>query len=225
MSLKKKAEPHYYGHRQRLRDRFLKDPSSLPDYELLELILYFAYPRQDTKPKAKDLLQEHKSFVRVFHLMPPHIHANLFYVFQLMNETARRLSLEDIKNSVLLNNSHKVIEYCRITMAHLSTEHFCLFFLNCKYYLICQELQQGGTVDMVSLHPREVIKRALELNAVHIIMAHNHPSGDPSPSQADIEITKHLRISLSPFNVSVLDHFIIGANGYFSFREQGILGN
>jgi DNA repair protein RadC len=215
-------KPHYHGHRQRLKERFLKDPSLLPDYELLELILYWVYPRQDVKPQAKSLLDEHKTLKNVIW----NTHSGglgLSAAFQAIGEMARRMLLQEIKEAPLLNNAHRVIEYCQLTMAHLKVEQFRLFFLDRKYFLLADEMQQAGTLDQVSLYPREVIKRALELNAACLIMVHNHPSGDPTPSQADVEITKHLKNSLLPFTIRVIDHFIIGRHGYFSFREHGVL--
>lgn len=216
-----KSKPHYCGHRQRMKERFLTSPSTLPDYELVELILYFAYPRRDVKGRAKDLLKEFGSFPRL--VQSPLLSPNLLLIFRVIYEASRRIALEEIKIGPILNNAHKVIEYCRVTMAHLAIEQFRLFFLDRKYHLICDELQQAGTVDQVTLYPREVLKRALELNAAHLLMVHNHPSGDPQPSNADIEMTRHLKTSLLPFNIKVLDHFIIGRSGHFSFRENSLL--
>lgn len=215
-------KPHYHGHRQRLKKRFLKDPALLPDYELLELILYWVYPRQDVKPQAKALLDEHKNLKNVVWNTNSSC-LSLSTAFQAIGEMARRMMLQEIKSASLLNNAQRVVEYCQLTMAHLKVEQFRLFFLDRKYFLLADEMQQAGTLDQVSLYPREVLKRALELNAACLIMVHNHPSGDPTPSQADIEITKNLKHSLLPFTVRVIDHFIIGRHGYFSFREQGLL--
>jgi len=215
-------KPHYHGHRQRLRERFLKDPTLLPDYELLELVLYGVYPRQDVKPQAKCLLEEHKTLKNVIQNTNSSC-LSLAAAFQAVAEIARRMMLNEITNTSLLNNAQRVVEYCQLTMGHLKVEQFRLFFLDRKYFLLADELQQSGTLDQVPLYPREVLKRALDLNAASLIMVHNHPSGDPTPSQADIEITKHLKHSLLPFNIRVLDHFIIGRHAYFSFREQGLL--
>lgn len=215
-------KPHYYGHRQRLKERFLKDPTLLPDYELLELVLYWVYPRQDVKPQAKVLLEEHKTLKNVICNTQSSC-LSLSTAFQAIAEIARRMMLQEIKNTSLLNNTQRVVDYCQLTMAHLKIEQFRIFFLDRKYFLLADELQQKGTLDQVPLYPRELLKRILELNAACLIMVHNHPSGDPTPSQADIEITKHLKHSLLPFNIRVLDHFIMGRQGYFSFREQGLL--
>lgn len=219
----KKESPHYHGHRQRLRDRFLKDPLALPDYELIELMLYWVYPRRDVKPEAKNLLSEYKSLGHLLDASNTRLLPGVFFVFQVIKETARRLLLGELKESTLLNNPQRVIDYCLLTMSHLPVEQFRLFFLDRKCLLICEEVHQVGTLDQVPLYPREVLKRALELNATHLIMVHNHPSGDPKPSTADIDITHHLRNSLSPFNIHIVDHFIIGTGTYFSFREHGLI--
>ena len=215
-------KPHYYGHRQRLKERFLKEPTLLPDYELLELVLYWVYPRQDVKPQAKLLLEEHKTLRNVICNTQSSC-LSLSTAFQAIAEMARRMMLQEIKTTSLLNNTQRVVDYCQLTMAHLKVEQFRIFFLDRKYFLLADELQQKGTLDQVPLYPRELLKRILELNAACLIMVHNHPSGDPTPSQSDIEITKHLKHSLLPFNIRLLDHFIIGCHGYFSFREQGVL--
>ena len=219
--------PHYYGHRERLKERFLKNPNTLPDYEILELFLYWVYPRKDVKPLAKQLLNHfgnlkalaHASLSQLEEMRSP----STFIAFELLREFSRRLLIQELHERSLLNNSEKVLAYCRLTMEYLSVEVFRLFFLDKKHYLIADEIQHTGTLDETSLYPREVMKRALSLNAAGIIMLHNHPSGDPSPSKADIALTHQLKAALFPFNIRVLDHFIIGKYGYFSFREQRIL--
>lgn len=219
----KKEPPHYYGHRQRLRERFLKDPLALPDYELLELILYWVYPRRDVKSNSKALLSEYKSLGHLLDASPQRVSPSIFFAFQVIKETARRLLLSELQSGPLLNNPQRVMDYCFLTMGHLAVEQFRLFFLDRKCFLICEEIHQKGTLDQVPLYPREVLKRALELNATHLIMVHNHPSGDPKPSSADIEITHHLKNSLSPFSIHIVDHFIIGMGSHFSFREHGLI--
>lgn len=218
----KKKEPHYHGHRERLRARFLSNPQSVPDYELLELILYWVYPRRDVKPEAKRLLDHYSSLKQLMH--ETFLTPSLTFTFQLIRETSRRLLLEEIRSGPLLNNTQRVIDYCRLTMGHLPAEQFRLFFLDRKYYLIQEMLHQSGTLDQVPLYPREVLKKALECNAANLIMVHNHPSGETTPSSADIEMTKHLKAVLMPFSIRVLDHFIVGKFSHFSFREQGLLG-
>lgn len=221
------AVPHYLGHRQRAREKFLKNPELLADYELLELLLFWIYPRQDTKPLAKDVLERLGGFAQALltedHRLSAEGFGSLRFLFHMVRETSRRLILNEIRSQELINNSEAVLRYCRLTMAHACVEQFRIFFLDKKYYLIADELQQTGTLDQTSLYPREVMKRALALNAAGLILVHNHPSGDPSPSNADKEITRELQAILPPFNITVLDHFIIGRYGYFSFRENNLI--
>lgn len=216
-------QPHYHGHRQRLRERFLKEPTTLPDYEILELVLYWIYPRRDVKALAKNLLLQHGNLHRLLHAPQVDCPMPLVSALRVVGEFSRRVLSHDLRQGSLLNNSQRVIDYCHLVMAQSDIEQFRLFFLDRKYHLISDDVQQGGTLDQVSLYPREVVKRALAVNAASLIMVHNHPSGDPTPSRADIELTQHLKASLLPFSIRVLDHFIIGKKGYFSFREQGIL--
>ena len=223
---KKKTQPHYCGHRQRLKERFLKNPQVLPDYEILELLLYWVYPRQDVKPLAKQMLTQAETLSAVISAQVDplrRVGPGSFFVFSLLREVLRRMLLPELREQPLLNNAERVIDYCRITMAHLAVEQFRIFFLNRKHVLISDEVQNMGTLDQTALYPREVMRRALELNAAGLILVHNHPSGDPSPSQADIDITRQLQFTLPPFNIQILDHFIVGRHGYFSFREHQLL--
>ena len=220
---KKTNEPHYYGHRKRLKERFLRNPESIPDYELLEMFLYWIYPRRDVKPDAKKLLMENPSLMSLFHTPPTQCSESLFYGFQVCLEITKRLIMEDIKNKPLLNTIQSVMDYCHVSMAYLHEEQFRLFFLDKKYYLLATDVQEGGTIDQVNIYPREVIKRALEVNASFIVMVHNHPSGDPKPSSADMEMTTYLKNTLLPLGIRIVDHMIIGKHGKFSFRETGLI--
>lgn len=218
--------PHA-GHRKRLKNRFMKDPTLIPDYELLELILYWVFPRRDTKDLAKNLLSRMGSLAAVLNAPPSLLQRDktekALYAFHCIRETSRRLILEEILQAPLLNNTHKLKEYCATTMAYKSIEELRLFFVDKKYYLIQEDLHASGTLDNISVYPRELLKRALELNATGILMVHNHPSGDSTPSSSDITLTHHLRDSLAPFSIKILDHLIIGKHGHFSFREGGLL--
>lgn len=218
---KVRSSAHYHGHRSRLRERFLQSPASIPDYELIELILYWVYPRQDVKAKAKDLLQEHETLYKFAHQCQEP--SSLHMVLRIMAEFSRRILHSHIKNLPLLNNTERVLDYCHAIMDHLPSEQFHIFFLDRKYFLLADEIQQRGTVDQVSLYPREVIKRALALNASYLILVHNHPSGDTRPSKADTDITLFLKNALLPFHIRLLDHFIVGKSGYFSFREAQLI--
>jgi DNA repair protein RadC len=220
----KNPQPHYLGHRKRLRHRFLQEPQVIPDYELLEIILYWAYPRIDTKERAKDMLCRYGNLNTMMQKATRgEFSENLNTLFCVFKELMRRTLLEDMQKKSLLNNAESVLNYCHAMMAYLEVEQFRIFFLDRKYHLISDEIQQKGTIDQVALYPREVIKRALDVAATCLILVHNHPTGDPSPSKADIDLTHNLTNSLRPFRIQVLDHFIVGKKGYFSFREQGLL--
>ena len=209
----------YLGHRQRLKERFLKAPQAFADYELLELFLGFLYPRKDMKPLAKSLLAQHQSLWGVFFNsdLSNHVAVVCFH------EIFRRLLLKQLQQAPVLNTIDKVVEYAYMTMGHLPQEQFRVFFLNKKYYLIHEEIVQTGTLDEVPLYPRSLMAKCLELNAANIILVHNHPSGDPSPSKADIELTRILEIALAPFQIRILDHIVIGKYDAFSFREEGYM--
>jgi len=213
-------KPHYLGHRSRLKERFQSAPGALPDYELLELFLGWLYPRKDVKPLAKELLEEYGSLWSVFHNPK---NSPCAVGFLCVRELCRRLIIKEIQGRPLLNSLSKVLEYCHLTMGHLTYETFHLFFLDRKNFLIQEESFQKGTLDEVALYPRNVMARALEVNAAGLILVHNHPSGDPTPSKSDVLLTQHLVEVLGPFKIQVLDHLIIGKYAHFSFREQNIL--
>lgn len=213
-------KPSYVGHRQRLKDRFVNAPQALPDYELLELFLGFLYPRKDMKPLAKALLAKHHSLWAVLFQSELSSHPGVV----CLHEISRRLLLRDLQQAPVLNTIDKVIEYAHITMSHLGEEQFKVFFLNKKYAFIREETLQTGTLDEVALYPRALMARCLELNAANIVLIHNHPSGDPSPSKADIDLTRSLEEALIPFQIRILDHIVIGRYDAFSFREEGYLG-
>ena len=186
-------KPHYHGHRERLRERFRSaGPDALADYELLEMILFGARPQGDTKPAAKALLKRFGSLAQVIHAPEALLREidgvgeSSVHQLKLIAATADRIAKGEIKRSVALSSWHEVIDYCRSSMAFADKEQFRLLFLDKKNQLIADEVQQIGTVDHTPVYPREVIKRALELSATALILVHNHPSGDPTPSQADI---------------------------------------
>ncbi len=222
-------DPHYLGHRTRLRERFLKSPESLADYEILELILFGASVRRDVKPLAKRLLKEFKSLAGVFSASPEKLKKiqdvgdTTLSTLYVIKESLARVLREDLQKSSLIDNTHKVINYCKTLMAHLDVEHFRLLFLDTKGGLIADELQQKGTVDHAILYPREIVKRALELGAASLIMVHNHPSGYTTPSQGDKDITQRVKSIAHDMGIRLLDHFIIGKYEWFSFRGQGWL--
>ncbi|WMT74445.1 DNA repair protein RadC [Bradyrhizobium sp. Ash2021] len=218
-------KPHYHGHRERLRERFhTAGPDALSDYELLEMALYPALPRRDTKPLAKTLLKTFGSFAEVIHAPVARLReidgigeASINQL-KLIAAAAHRIAKGEIKRSVALSSWNDVIDYCRTGMAFADKEQFRLLFLDKRNRLIADEVQQTGTVDHTPVYPREVIKRALELSATALILVHNHPSGDPTPSQADIQMTKAIIDIAMPLGISVHDHIIVGKNGHASLK-------
>ena len=217
--------PHYHGHRERLRERFYAaGPEALSDYELLEMALFPALPRRDTKPLAKALLKKFGSFAEVIHAPVARLRevdgigeASINQI-KLLAAAASRVAKGEIKRKIALSSWNDVIEYCRTGMAFADKEQFRLLFLDKRNQLIADEIQQTGTVDHTPVYPREVIKRALELSATALILVHNHPSGDPTPSQADIHMTKAIVQIATPLGISVHDHIIVGKNGHASLK-------
>ena len=217
--------PHYHGHRERLRERFYSaGPDALSDYELLEMALFPALPRRDTKPLAKALLKKFGSFAEVVHAPEARLRevdgikdASINQI-KLIAAATSRIAKGEIKRSIALSSWNDVIGYCRSSMAFADKEQFRLLFLDKRNQLIADEVQQTGTIDHTPVYPREVIKRALELSATALILVHNHPSGDPTPSQADITMTKAIVDIAAPLGISVHDHIIVGKNGHASLK-------
>jgi DNA repair protein RadC len=225
----KKEKPHHVGHRDRLRERFLKSPDSLPDYELLELLLFMAIPRKDVKPIAKHLIDRFKNLNGVLNASLPDlenidgISHNTAIAIQTIRVAGLRLLQQNIMERPILNTWSRLIEYCEAAMANENKEHFRLLFLNKKNEVIADEVQQSGTVDHTPAYPREIMKRALELGATAIILIHNHPSGDPTPSDADIQMTKAIQAAAAPFDIVIHDHLIVSRNGTTSFKNMGLI--
>ncbi|MCC8967179.1 MULTISPECIES: RadC family protein [Bradyrhizobium] len=222
--------PHYHGHRERLRERFYTaGPDALTDYELLEMALFAAIPRRDTKPLAKALLKKFGSFAEVVHAPVARLRevdgvkdASINQI-KLLAAAAGRIAKGEIKRNIALSSWNDVIDYCRTGMAFADKEQFRLLFLDKRNQLIADEVQQTGTVDHTPVYPREVIKRALELSATALILVHNHPSGDPTPSQADIQMTKAIVDIAKPLGIAVHDHIIVGKNGHTSFKGMKLI--
>jgi len=221
-----KSKPHYIGHRERLRDRFAAAGADdkLADYELLELLLFRLIPRADTKPVAKALLARFGSLSEVLGAPTARLQevkgigASVALDLKVIAAAARRITRGEIKGREVLASWERVLEYCRATMAFEEREQFRILFLDKKNALIADEVQQTGTVDHTPVYPREVIRRALELSSTAIILVHNHPSGDPTPSRADIEMTKTIVDSGRPLGIVVHDHIIVGKKGFASMK-------
>jgi len=222
--------PHYHGHRERLRERFFgAGPDALSDYELLEMALFAAIPRRDTKPLAKALLKKFGSFAEVIHAPEARLREvdgikdASIHQLKLIAAAAHRIAKGELKRSIALSSWNDVIDYCRTSMAFADKEQFRLLFLDKRNRLIADEAQQTGTIDHTPVYPREVIKRALELSATALILVHNHPSGDPTPSQADIQMTKAIIDIATPLGISVHDHIVVGKNGHASLRGMKLI--
>lgn len=223
-------EPHFTGHRERLRERFRRGGSSaLNDYEFLELILFRAMPRRDVKPVAKALLARFGSFAEVLAARPERLDeiAGLGEAavteLKIVEAAARRLAQCTIEKRRNLGSSSAVLDYCRTAMAYIDHEEFRILFLDKKNQLIADEVQGVGTVDHAPVYPREVMRRSLELGATALILVHNHPSGDPSPSTADIAMTVQIVSLGKALGIVVHDHLIIGRQGHASFRGLKLL--
>ncbi len=218
-------KPHYHGHRERLRQRAAAGGhDALPDYELLELILYRSIRQGDTKPLAKTLLTRFGSFAEVLGA-PEHLLREVKGVgeavaadLKAVAAAGRRMAKTEVVGRTVLGSWTQVLDYCRAAMAYETREQFRILFLDKKNRLIGDEVQQTGTVDHTPVYPREVLRRAIELSASAIVLVHNHPSGDPTPSRADIEMTKAVIDALKPLNIAVHDHIIVGRNGHASLK-------
>jgi DNA repair protein RadC len=230
MGFKDAGKPHYLGHRERLRRRFREaGPDSLPDYELLELILFRAAPRRDTKPLAKALIARFGTFAEAMNAPEellrevPGIGEAAITELRLVRAAALRLMRGEVLERPVLSSWAQVLDYCRASMGFASKEQFRILFLDKRNQIIADEVQQTGTVDHTPVYVREVVKRALELSATAIVLVHNHPSGDPTPSRADIEMTKQIVAAAKPLGVLVHDHIIVGKQGHASFRGLGLI--
>lgn len=218
------------GHRQRLKERFVSaGPESLPDYELLELVLFNAIPRRDTKPVAKRLLARFGSFAEVINAPPERLKEvkgvgdAAVMQLKLVRAGALRLMQGGIMQRPVLASWSAVLDYCRAAMGFQAREQFRILFLDKKNRLVADEVQQEGTVDHTPVYIREVVKRALELSASAIVLVHNHPSGDPTPSRADIDMTKQIVDAARPLGITIHDHVIVGRQGHASFKALRLL--
>ncbi|WP_439576956.1 RadC family protein [Elioraea sp.] len=219
-----------YGHRARMRDKLLvRGPDALADYELLEMLLYFAMPKGDTKPLAKALINRFGSFAGVLAApqqtlldtrgLGPHSVAAI----KLVQAAAIRMAKAEVIDRPVLNNWDRLIDYLHAVMAREKIEQFRVLFLDPKNRLIADEAQARGTVNHTPVYPREVVKRALELHATALILVHNHPSGDPTPSRADIEMTREIGQAAAVLSITLHDHLIVGNGRFLSFRQEGLL--
>jgi len=224
------AKPHYHGHRDRLRKRFQEaGPQALADYELLELVLFRAIPMRDVKPLAKDLIEEFGSFAEVI-AAPIERLTKVKGLgeaaatdLKIVQAVASRMTQGAVKKRDMLSSWPMVLDYCRTNLAFDHKESFHILFLDKRNQLIKGETQQTGTVDHTPVYPREVVKRALELSATAVILVHNHPSGDPTPSRADIDMTQAIIEVARPLGIAVHDHLIVGKDGHASLKALKLM--
>jgi DNA repair protein RadC len=225
-----KLPSYIRDHRARLRERFLVGGAdALPDYELLELVLFRAIPRRDVKPLARHLLEVFGDFNGVLSAPVSRL-AEISGVgdavvteLKIVEAAAHRLARSRVLRKHILSSWDALLDYCQTAMAHRDTEQFRILFLDRKNVMIADEAQARGTVDHVPVYPREVVKRALELNASAMILVHNHPSGDPTPSQADIDMTAQIQMAAETLGITLHDHLVIGKSRELSFRSEGLL--
>lgn len=221
---------HYLGHRSRLRERFLNTGGEvLPDYELLELILFSARPRGDVKPLAKEMLRRFGSFAKVINAEEatlrevPEVGDAVIAALKTIRISALRLIKSEISDQPVIQSWSALMDYCKLAMGNSKVEEFRVLFLNHRHALIADEVMQRGTINHTPVYPREIVKRSLELSAAAIILLHNHPSGDPTPSKADIDITRQIIEAAATVSITVHDHVIITQAGHYSFKSFGLM--
>ncbi len=223
----KKDIPHYHGHRQRLRARFLDNPKNLQDYEILEMVLGLAIPRRDVKELAKKLLKEFGdlwSLVRspAVRLERAELSESVIVALRSIGELAERGLFAKVKDKPILTHWKQLISYCTAAMGTEREEQFRLLFLDNKNCLMSDEVQHRGTINHTAAYPREVVRRALDLGAAGVILVHNHPSGDPTPSAMDIKLTKDIIAAAQPLGITIHDHLIITRNNICSLKSLGL---
>lgn len=222
-------KPHYHDHRERLRARFRESASSFADYELLELALFRVVPRQDTKPLAKALIERFGDLSGVLAAEPariaeaPGAGAAVAFELKVIHAMLGRAAQAETRRRPVVSSWSALLNYCRLSMAYETREQFRVLFLDRKNQIIADEVQSAGTVDQAPVFPREIVRRALELAASAMILVHNHPSGDPTPSAADIGITREIVAAAKPLGVLVHDHLVVGRHGAASFKSLGLL--
>jgi DNA repair protein RadC len=226
----KPAKPHYYGHRARLRERFSQSgPDALADYEMLELLLFRAIPRRDVKGLAKTLIEHFGGLAEVLGASAERLakttgmNANIARELKIVHAASLRLHRSGILHRPVVSSWSALLDYCQAAMGQETREQFRVLFLDRKNRLMGDEVQQQGTVDHTPVYPREILRRALELGASAVILVHNHPSGDPTPSKSDIEMTQEVITAARALNITVHDHLIVGKGDVASFKALGLM--
>ena len=230
MSTAEEPPPGHLGHRARMLEKLLRSgPDALLDHELLEMVLFIALPRRDTKPIARALLARFGSFANAISADPRDLQAvegmgeGAAAALKVVQGAALRLMRAEVRDQPVLNNWDRLIAYLSAALARETVEQFRILFLDTKNRLLADEAQARGTVNHTPVYPREVVKRALELQATALILVHNHPSGDPTPSRADIEMTAEVKRAAGVLGIVVHDHLIVGNGRHLSFRREGLL--
>lgn len=225
-----KEQPHHIGHRDRLRQRFVESGAdALQDYEILELILFTIIPRRDVKPLAKTLLTRFGTLPALMNAKLEELESidglgrNAAIALKATTALAHRAMKREVMQKPLLNTWARLLDYCQATLAHEAREHFRVIFVNVKNELISDETQGVGTINHAPVYPREIIRRALELGASALVLLHNHPSGDLTPSRDDIDMTQAIIRAAEPFAIKIHDHLIVSKKGYASFKTLGLL--
>ena len=222
------ARPHYHGHRDRLRERAATALTDLPDYELLEMQLFRSIPRGDVKSLAKALMARFGSLAGVLAASPAELKTvagvgeAVTLDLKLLQEMTLRIGRQAVAKRTVITSWSQLLDYVKIALAHETREQFRVIFLDKKNQLLADEVMNHGTVDHAPVYPREVMRRALELSASAVILVHNHPSGDPTPSSADIEMTRQVVEAGRALRISIHDHLVVGRDGVASFRALGL---
>lgn len=227
--MKTSEKPHHDGHRARLKSRFTDSPDSLADYELLELLLFMAIPRRDVKPLAKTLLKKFGDMQSVFAATIEQltevegVTENSAIALKSVEAAAKRMMQVGIAKAPVMSSWSRLIDYCTAQMAREKIEQFRVMYLNRRNMIIADEVHQTGTVDQSAVFPREIVGRALVHGATAIILVHNHPSGDPTPSDVDLTMTREIIRAMDPLGIVVHDHLIIAKTGHTSFKKLGLI--
>lgn len=224
------AAPHYHNHRDRLRERFeTAGPEALADYELLELLLFRIVPRRDTKPLAKALIARFGDVAGVLAASPGEIQrvdgagASIALELKITQAVLERAAKAELRRRPVISSWNSLLSYCHASLAHATREQFRVLFLDIKNNLIADEILGEGTIDHAPVYPREVARRALELSAASAILVHNHPSGDPKPSAADVAITREVVAAAKAVGVAIHDHIVIGRDGAASLKALKLM--
>ena len=228
--MKPDEEPHYRGHRTRLRERFAEvGEQAMRDYEVLELVLFRSIPQRDVKPLAKQLLARFGSLGAVLGATAEDLRTvagvgdAVALDLKLLHEAGLRTAREQVVRRPVISSWAALLAYVKTALAHEAREQFRVLFLDKKNQLIADEIMNRGTVDHAPVYPREVVRRALELSASAVILVHNHPSGDPTPSSADVDMTRQIVDAARPLRITIHDHLVVGRDGVASFKALGLM--